>query len=84
MTPMEYAGWQQHLVRYPPLEYILSRLWLTVSRALGNDKARPEDMGYWIESPKMRQQRMEEKEQAQLRAEAQQVAQAYRRKKGHG
>ena len=81
MTPAEYEGWRWHLARYPSAEYILAALWLTVSRALGNKKAGPEDMGHWLEAPEARARRKETEARAQRLAQAGQVAEAYGRRK---
>ena len=81
MTPAEYAGWQIHLARYPPAEHILAALWLTVSRALGNEKATAADMGYWLEAPETRRERQAAEEKAKRRALAQATRAAYLRRR---
>ena len=78
MTPAEFEGWQHHLVCYPPTEVILAALWLAVSRALGNDKATPADMGRWLESPEQRREREEKEARAKRVARVQATAQAFR------
>ena len=84
MTPAEYTGWRYHLSRYPPMEFILAALWLTVSRALGNDKAKPEDMGYWLETPAMRKQRQADELHTKRAAQARRTRAAYRQRRDKG
>ena len=79
MTPAEYAGWEQHFVRYPPVETILALLWLTVSRAVGNDKASAADVGYWLESPEQRAEREEREARTKRATQVRRTAEAYRR-----
>ena len=81
MTAIEFEGWRRHFSRYPLAEYILAVLWLTVARALGNEKAGPEDMGHWLEAPEARARREETEARARRLARAGQVAEAYRREK---
>ena len=83
MTGAEYEGWGQHLANYPPAEFILAAIWLTVSRALGNDQAKLEHMGYWLETPEMREERRTREAAAKRQAAARLTAAAYRRSKEH-
>ena len=84
MTPAEYMGWRYHLSRYPPVEFILAALWLTVSRALGNDKAKAEDMGYWLETPAMRAKRQAHEAKQKQAARARMTRAAYRQGRDKG
>ena len=81
MSAAEYEGWRHHRMRYPPAEYILAALWLTVSRALGNDEAKAEDMGDWLETPETRRAREADEAAAEQKAKAAFVSAAYRQGK---
>ena len=82
MSAVEFEGWRRHFGRYPTVEYILALIWLTVARALGNSKAKAEHMGYWLETPEMRQRRKSEQADQQRLALISLVSSAYRKSKG--
>ena len=81
MLPAEYEGWQDHLARYPPAEFILSAIWLLLARALGVKSAVPEDMGDWLEPPQVRRQLRAEQERVHQVAMTAFISAAYERKK---
>ena len=67
-------AWELHLARYPPLEHIIARIWLSLH---GKD-ADLTDMGFWLESPQDRKDREAAEEKARRRREARETALAYR------
>ena len=77
MTASEFQGWQHHFGRYPPAEYILAMIWLTLSRAFGNDLAQAEHMGYWLETPDMVKRRQSDDANSRQIAMAEMVSMVY-------
>ena len=73
MTPSEIFAWELHLIRYPPIEHILSKIWLM----LKGEKADVEEVGYWLESPQGRAAREEEEKSERRKAEARATKEAY-------
>ena len=79
MTPAEYDGWRRHIVRYPPLEHILTAIWLMLANTGANEGEAVDHtlMGYWLESPDQLKERLEAEREAQVKAAAQRTKEMY-------
>ena len=59
ISPQEFAGWQIHLRRFPPGDYlaqsILAGIWEALCRANGAKDARAAQIAPWLNPPEMRQ-----------------------------
>ena len=78
MTPAQFDGWQLHIARYPPPEFLLA----TILTALLPKSDKIFDLtGHWLESPVAREIRKAREEEDFNRSRRDFIAQAYREKR---
>ena len=78
MTPAQFDGWQLHIARYPPPEFLLA----TILTALLPKSDKIFDLtGHWLESPAAREIRKAAEEEAFNLRRREFIQQAYREKR---
>ncbi len=78
MTPTEFEASWVHLARYPPMEVIMCALYMIVAKIGGAKDAKASDFGYWLESPALREDRLQLERAAERALKAQMTREAYR------
>ena len=82
MSPEEFFGWEQHLLRYPPGDYltqkILSEIWAVIVSFFSGERYSPLVVAPWLEDPDVRAERMEEEERQIEIEKTQRVAAAFK------
>lgn len=81
MDSAEYAGWLDHIKRYPPAESLIATLWITLASALsmGKVKVDPAEMGEWLESGLIRERRLKAAKLTETVNLSRAVAEAHKR-----
>lgn len=85
MSAVEYAGWSDHLTRYPPGDYlaqaILANLWSAVASYLSGKMQEPHLVAPWLEGSEQKSEREEKIGKARRAMRAGIVAGVYRESK---
>ena len=83
MSSVEYAGWTEHLKRFPPGDYLLQGLVAQFMASFIKDKTAL-DFAPWLEQPDKREKRKEQEKQSKLVAFIQMAKEAWERKRNAG
>lgn len=82
MSPEEFFGWEQHLLRYPPGDFhtqkILAEIWALLVSFFSGQTHSHLLVAPWLEDPEVRLERMREEKREEEIRKTQRVAAAFR------